>query len=136
MSGDENVGGEKKKRKTGTKKSKKKKEDVETESDVPSRGDETGEEEGEGEGEGGGEDEVEKRKRETLALLKARSKVRLCFMSMFCSWFPLLRQCSFQFDHKQHWETMADDQKKKATKVVEDDSKANKLYVLLNLSLE
>jgi hypothetical protein len=39
---------------------------VETESDAPS-GVETGEEEG--------EDMIEKRKRETLALLKARSKV-------------------------------------------------------------
>jgi hypothetical protein len=69
ISGDELMGGggEKKKRKTTTKKSKKKKEeDVETESDAPS-GVETGEEEG--------EDMIEKRKRETLALLKARSKV-------------------------------------------------------------
>jgi hypothetical protein len=48
---------------------------VETESDVPS-GVETGEEEG--------EDMIEKRKRETLALLKARSKVcslPSCFLS-------------------------------------------------------
>jgi RNA polymerase-associated protein CTR9 len=67
ISGDELMGGEKKKRKTTTKKSKKKKEeDAETESDAPS-GVETGEEEG--------EDMIEKRKRETLALLKARSKV-------------------------------------------------------------
>jgi hypothetical protein len=77
ISGDEVVGGEKKKRKT-TKKSKKKKEDVETESDAVS-GVETGEEEG--------EDMIEKRKRETLALLKARSKV--CLFSLFPSSSPL-----------------------------------------------
>jgi hypothetical protein len=76
ISGDEVVGGEKKKRKT-TKKSKKKKEDVETESDAVS-GVETGEEEG--------EDMIEKRKRETLALLKARSKV--CSV-LFSTSFPL-----------------------------------------------
>jgi hypothetical protein len=85
ISGDELMGGEKKKRKTTTKKSKKKKEeDAETESDVPS-GVETGEEEG--------EDMIEKRKRETLALLKARSKVCL-LLSFSFSPCPLLNVIS------------------------------------------
>jgi hypothetical protein len=76
ISGDELIGGEKKKRKVTKKSKKKKEEDVETESDVPS-GVETGEEEG--------EDMIEKRKRETLALLKARSKVCPLLVSPFLS---------------------------------------------------
>jgi len=116
ISGDEAIGGEKKKRKVTKKSKKKKEEDVETESDVPS-GVETGEEEG--------EDMIEKRKRETLALLKARSKVRL-LLPPFLPTAVLIPQCCLC----NRLDRMLTIQKKKASKPVEDD-KANKLYVPL-----